>query len=153
MLSPEEIEEEYEERGVEPSYDLHQRIAFVYSLSQFTSFLSLDFMLLTHRGLEQNFRRFFPSHGGRCVVAPWVILACNLALLCGTLFGLNRIHNLEWLSIAGCVLVFGQVLLRTMGMKYFPISVEAMERAIQEGVTSIEEDKRRWPNVTEPGNE
>ena len=154
MLSPDEMEEENEELGIEPNYDLNERIAFIYAVSQTVSFLSLDAMLLAHRGFKQNFLRFFPPTG-RVSVAPWVVFGCSLLLLCGTLFGLKRIRDMTHLSIVGCLLVFGQVVLRTMGMKYFPISVEAMERAIQQDYDSVQgsdDDHQRWPNVTRPGN-
>ena len=170
MLSPEEMMEELEERysgggsgddgegengGVELPYNLNRRIAFVYAVSQTTSFLASDGMLWCHRGVKANLQRFFPPHG-RFVLAPWLIFGIELVLLVLTMT-LSRIEDLEMLSVCGCLLVFGQVILRTFGFKYFPISAEAMERAISNDYASIRQtgdskDHRRWPNVTEPGN-
>lgn len=47
------------------------------------------------------------------------------------------VSDLELLSVVGCGVVLLQVLLRTLGFRYFPISKRAME------------DLYRWPNVTE----
>eukprot|EP00529_Nitzschia_sp_RCC80_P040992 CAMPEP_0113477346 /NCGR_PEP_ID=MMETSP0014_2-20120614/20157_1 /TAXON_ID=2857 /ORGANISM="Nitzschia sp." /LENGTH=170 /DNA_ID=CAMNT_0000370431 /DNA_START=320 /DNA_END=832 /DNA_ORIENTATION=+ /assembly_acc=CAM_ASM_000159 len=169
MLSPEEMIEELEERygsggsgdvGEEDGdvvlpYNLNRRIAFVYAVSQTVSFLASDGMLWAHRGVKANMQRFFPPHG-RFVLAPWLILGIEFILLVLTMY-LSQIENLEMLSLCGCLLVFGQVILRTFGSKYFPISAEAMERAICNDYASIRQnddskDHRRWPNVTEPGN-
>ena len=151
MLSPKEIEEENEEHGIDPTYILEERIALIYAISQTTSFLALDLMLITHRGLKQNFLRFIPPYG-RFILAPWLILAANITLLCLTM-ALSQVRNLTLLSVFGCLLVFGQVILRTLGMKYFPISVEAMDRCINNNYESSSFlGNQRWPNVTEPGN-
>jgi hypothetical protein len=160
MLSPDEMMEELEQRygsggdgggGDDETipYNLKQRIAFVYAVSQTVSFVALDAMLWTHRGWKANYQRFFPPHG-RFVLGPWLVLSTNAVLLVLTAC-LSQVHDLTLLSAFGCLLVFGQVVLRTMGMKYFPVSADAMERAIQNDYASTRDD-RRWPNVTEPGN-
>lgn len=161
MLSPEEMIEELEERyggsGDKEEHDdglpynLNRRIAFVYAVSQTISFLASDAMLWTHRGFNANIRRFFRPNG-RIVMAPWLILGIEAVLLTLTM-SLSQIEDLTLLSISGCLLVLSQVVLRTFSMRHFPISVEAMERALANDYTSIrDEDHRRWPNVTEPGN-
>lgn len=151
ILSPHALEEENEEQGVEPIYDLYHRIACIYALSQAASFFALDFMSLTHRGFKKNCQRCFRPDGV-CKVAPWVILAFKTTLMVLTLC-LSQLDDLTTLSIYGCLLVFCQVFMRTFWLKYFPITVDQMELAIHHDSASIRSQQPRWPNVTEPGNE
>jgi hypothetical protein len=162
MLSPEEMIEELQEQyaGLEHEegvdvlpYNLNRRIAFIYAVSQFVSFIASDAMLWTHRGFKANIQIFFPPQGRQFVLAPWLILGTDVVLLALTM-SLSCIEDLTLLSVCGCFLVFSQVILRTIGFKYWPVSAKAMEEYLGNKCSSVrqEDDHRRWPNVTEPGN-
>ena len=161
MLSGQDILEQEEEEPV--AFDISERIATVYAMSQAVSFLSLDLMTISHRGFKVNFSRFRPYiHGrARCAIIPTICMFLDF-LLIGLTLCLSFVHDLTLLSVLGCLLVLCQVVLRTIGLKYFPVTIAQMERAChpgedcsfggtkESGVEEDEEDHRRWPNVTEP---
>lgn len=151
MLSREEMLKQAEEEHVD--YDIEARIALVYAISQAVSFLSLDFVTFTHRGFGVNVGRFCPQDrngNSRCATIPLIVLSINLLLTFLTL-NLSMIHDMTLLSLYGCGLVFCQVLLRTFGLRYFPVTVAQMEQALHSDYASFsEDDARAWPNVTMP---
>ena len=60
------------------------------------------------------------------------------------------VTSLETLSVYGLLVVAAQVMIRTIGLRYFPVTKEAMERAIQGDYDDYQGmDHRRWPNVTQ----
>ncbi|KAL3914445.1 MAG: hypothetical protein SGARI_000118 [Bacillariaceae sp.] len=165
MLSEQEMVKEAEEEGFD--YDIKQRIALVYAISQAVSFFTLDVMLISHRGFKANFSRFRikDEHGVyKWAKVPTMIMSFNIVLQCLTL-ALSQVHDMAFLSIYGCLLVFCQVILRTIGLKYFPVTIAQMQRACHPEdficVTSsgrleeeyVEGDLRRWPNMTEPASQ
>lgn len=162
MLSEQEMMNQAEEEEVE--YDVKERIALVYAASQTISFLALDNMTISHRGFGVNFSRFriTDSNGNKqWATIPWIVFFIELLLLAATV-GLSQVHDLQLLSVYGCLLVFGQVMLRTFGLRYFPVTIAQMERALHpqdytcissSGKVTFDDvdgDQRRWPNVTEP---
>ncbi|CAB9525885.1 expressed unknown protein [Seminavis robusta] len=157
MLSEQEMLDQAEEEQVD--YDIRERIALVYAWAQFGCFIALDLVTMSHRGVKANFRRFLVEHNdgvARWAKVPLMICMLDIVLIVLTL-NLRRVHDLTMLSLAGCLLVFGQVILRTIGLKYFPVTIDQMQRAIHpDDYCSLGsggkdgEDHRRWPNVTEP---
>mmetsp|Transcript_944 Transcript_944/g.1542 ORF Transcript_944/g.1542 Transcript_944/m.1542 type:complete len:481 (+) Transcript_944:63-1505(+) len=125
----------------EPDYPLKEsarRIANMFSWSMAASFFFLDQMILTHRGWVAYVSRLHNSSDGR---VNWP--AVSISILALVLLGVTAtfslwITNLELLSIAGCAMVMCQVMIRTRGLRFFPVSKHTMEHA------------QRWPNVSEP---
>ena len=110
-------------------------IAHLFSWSLAGSFFLLDMMTVSHRGWKVNLGRMVK--GGQIQWAPTLCTVGVLALIVATAALPAWITNLELPSVAGCVIIFAQVLLRTMGTRYFPVSQRAMNAAFH------------WPNVTE----
>lgn len=130
----EEVEEEHEpHHSMEEST---QRIANLFSWSMASSFFFLDLMVVAHRGWVANLSRL--CNGGRISWTHTLIFILAWLLVIGTACLSMWITNLEVLSAVGCGIVCCQVLLRTLGMRFFPVSKDAMEKA------------HRWPNITEP---
>jgi hypothetical protein len=114
-----------------------QLIANLYSWSLALSFVALDAMNISHRGVAENCGLMFRPDGtfawiriGIGLVDYGLIAACACLSMFSTM-------ELETLVLAGLVLVVAQTLLRTRGMRYFPVSKAAMAR------------QKRWPNQTE----
>ena len=105
------------------------RIANLFCWSLTVSMVALDFMIVTHRGFRGNFARFRNPAGG-CNVVPTIILIVSLSLLGFTVTLSMWIHSLEWMSLLGLLVVVFQVLLRTFGLRYFPVSKKAMDAAL-----------------------
>ena len=158
MLSPEKMLEQEQEDDYD--YDITERIALVYAVSLAVSFLALDNMTTSHRGFRENFRRFRATYAGEgdsasCVIVPTMVLLVNWVLT-GLTLCLSFVDDLALLSILGCLLVFCQTMLRTIGLKYFPVTIAQMERAKHPHRNSAlfntsDEDAgvhQRWPNVT-----
>lgn len=125
-----------------------ERIIEVFCWSMTISFISLDFMIAAHRGLTANCSRLCPN--GRIA---WIPLGCTILLIGSWIFTLSVtqwVWSLEMLSLLGLLVVSVQVTVRTVGLRYFPVTVEAMERAIRGDYDNSEEIPLRWPNVTEP---
>lgn len=102
------------------------RIANMFSWSLAVSFLSLDIMTLTHRGLDANLARYWDKEGKLDRLR--VLVSCvNLALLIFSATLSLWAKRLEVLSVLGLVVVVAQIFLRTLRMKLFPISKEAHE--------------------------
>ena len=160
ILSPEKMLQQQEEDDYD--YDITERIALVYAVSQAVSFMALDNMTTSHRGFRENFRRFRATFAGEgdttsCAFVPTIVLLVNWALIVLTLC-LSFVEDLALLSILGCLLVFCQTMLRTVGLKYFPVTIAQMERAkhphrsshLFDAQVDNESEHQRWPNVTEP---
>ena len=107
-----------------------QRIANLFCWSLTVSILALDFMILTHRGFKDNFARFRNPRTGGCNIAPTIILVVNLSLLAFTATLSMWVRNLELMSVFGLLIVVANVLLRTFGLRYFPVSKKAMDLAL-----------------------
>lgn len=154
-----EIEEEVQEMNEDDSFEINQRIALLYAASQAVSFLSLDCMLMSHRGFKINFSRIIVTNPVTGKRRPALIQAAVMSvslLLIGLTLCLSFMRDLTLLSVFGCLLVFCQVMLRTVGLKYFPITIAQMERALHPGIgiNGIEADEgvHTWPNMTEPAS-
>lgn len=146
----EEGTDEQEEDGVDGDELSPHRVTTLFCWSMTVSFVSLDFMTSSHRGLAVNLSRLRPN--GRCA---WIPSVCTLALMATWIFALCLISwglPLEVLSVVGMGLVMVQVAIRTIGLRYFPVTKEAMERAIHGDFDGHDDqmENRRWPNVTEP---
>ena len=130
-------EEKSGQEGAEEELQEAQRhITNMFSWSLTASFLLLDLMLVSHRGWVANLSRL--NQQGRI---HWGGTICTLGLLVLLVLTASLpayISNLELLSVAGCLLVLSEVLLRTLGLRYFPVSKNAAQ------VTAP------WPNTTEP---
>lgn len=110
-----------------------QRIANLYSWSLAMSFFSLDFMNFSHRGFTANFSRLLNSDGSPAWVPIFVMIVDNaLIVMCACLSQLPI--ELSQIVLFGLVLAVVQTLLRTRGLRYFPVSKAAMAR---------------WPNCTQ----
>jgi hypothetical protein len=123
----------------EPDYPLEEsarRIADMFSWSMAASFFFLDQMIVSHRGWSANLARLCVD--GHINWPPLLIFILDWVLLVVTATFSQWITNLELLSIAGCTMVMCQVMMRTRGLRFFPVSKNAMENA------------HRWPNVSEP---
>lgn len=133
-----------QEEGEEKTEAEARYIGTLFSLSTAMSFLSLDLMLMSHRGVIANLAR--PCQGGKCHVGPAVVMLMDYGLTMLLACLSNVIGpNLELLAICGLLLVILQLLLRTRGMRYFPVSKKAMSQCPGSGV-----DSRPWPNTTVP---
>lgn len=132
-------EDESEEEGAEMQHDNSHLIADLFSYSMALSFFALDMMIIAHRGWAANFSRFLV--GGRTGLISILIVIADYMLLFITFSLSSVITDLELLSVAGLSITFLQVILRTRGLKYFPVSKKAME----------DHQVPRWPNTTQPG--
>lgn len=101
------------------------RIIKMFSWSLASCFFFMDMMVISHRGWKANLGRMWDSRGIR-----WGPTLCTMAIIgfivvtaCLPFF----ISDLEMLTFVGCLILFGQVLMRTLGMRYFPVSRQAME--------------------------
>ena len=131
-----ENEEEGAETDEEEQEEMVTRISNMFSWSLASSFLLLDLMVISHRGWILFFKRLAP--GGQIAWKPCICCIADMCMIIMTAYFPRYISDLEILSVAGCGVVLAQVLLRTLGMKFFPVSKAAMDFAC------------RWPNVTEP---
>jgi hypothetical protein len=123
-----------EEKGEEESsLDEAQRIANLFSWSMAMSFASLDFVIMSHRGVFTNIARLCKGD-----IMPCLITAIDYLLILALALLSRFTTNLESLALWGLVLVILQLLLRTKGLRYFPVSKNAME------------DPRPWPNTSVP---
>jgi hypothetical protein len=123
----------------EPDYPLEEsvrRMADMFSWRMAASFLFLDQMIIAHRGWSANLARLCVD--GHINWPPLLILILDWVLLVVTATYSQCILYLELLSIAGCTMVMCQVMMRTRGLRFFPVSKYAMENA------------HRWANITEP---
>lgn len=130
--------DEYEKKAGEDEDELADsahRITNMFSWSLAGAFFFMDLMLVSHRGWKLNLGRMI--HGGRIRWGPTLCTAGLVFFYVLTASLPYFVSNLEVLSVAGCAIVLLQVLLRTLGFRYFPVSKRAME------------DLYRWPNVTE----
>ena len=123
----------------EPQYDLEEsarRIAHKFSWSMAASFFFLNVMILSHRGFKANHDRLV-TFDGRINWPHVLIIIIDWALLIVMATFSQWITNLEVLSVAGCWVVLCQVIMRTRGLPFFPVSKLAMK------------DCQRWPNASE----
>lgn len=120
-LDEDEIAEEgeLEEHRLEMAAYRHD-IAQLFSRSMAASFFSLDFMIVSHRGWAANLGRL-----NRCM--PILVSTVTMSLLVLTLCLPWITTDLKTLSLWGCGIVVAQLLLRTRGLRYFPVSKQAME--------------------------
>lgn len=101
----------------------HRRdIACLFSRSMAVSFLALDLMIMSHRGLSANFARLNQP-------MPILVSLVVYALLFLTLWLPSITTNLPTLSMLGCGIVLTQLIIRTRGLRYFPVSKRAMNAA------------------------
>jgi hypothetical protein len=132
-------EYEHEEKGLvwdeTEKEEMARRIIGIFSWSLASSFLFLDLMVISHRGWLLFFTRLMPK--GIIAWKPCICIVLDACMIIVTACFPRIFSDLELLSVAGCVVVLAQVLLRTLGMRYFPVSKKAMDFAC------------RWPNVTE----
>mmetsp|Transcript_9509 Transcript_9509/g.19765 ORF Transcript_9509/g.19765 Transcript_9509/m.19765 type:complete len:217 (-) Transcript_9509:242-892(-) len=108
-----------------------QSIANLFSWSMALSFISLDFTVVSHRGFVANFGRM--RRNGKFEFMPILICCVDFTLIAlmgslSTWFG----HHLENLVLVGMLLVAAQTLLRTRGLRYFPVSKSAFEEQGQD---------------------
>ena len=123
-------------------------IARVFCWSIVVAFISLDFLIVAHRGWSDNCSRFRPK--GKIA---WIPVVCTLLLTGSWIFTLcipSLFPGLHGLPMLGMCVVSLQVGVRTVGLRYFPVSKEAMEAAIQGDLMSDFDDSRHWPNMTLP---
>ena len=114
-------------------YTLEQRrgrIANLFCWSLAIGILALDFMIVSHRGFKDNCARFRNPDTGALKVVPAIISLANLSLLVFTATLSMWVQNLELMSVFGLLAVAGNVLLRTFGLRYFPVSKRAMDLAL-----------------------
>ena len=134
--------EEYEheqagaqEEAREELADSARRITNMFSWSLASAFFFMDLMLISHRGWKLNLGRMV--HGGRIQWGPTLCSAGLVFFYVLTASLPYLVSDLELLSVAGCGIILLQVLLRTLGVRYFPVSKRGMDALY------------RWPNVTE----
>lgn len=123
----------------EPQYPLEEtakRIADMFSWSMSASFFFLDMMILTHRGWKANRDCLFEY--GQIKWPATIIVLLDISLFVITATFSQWITDLELLSMCGCCVALSQVLMRTRGLRFFPISISDMENS------------KPWPNITEP---
>ena len=107
-----------------------ERIANLFCWSLTISVLALDTMILTHRGFKDNFARFRNPETGGCNIGPTIAFLVSLSILLFTVTLSKWVHSLEWMSVFGLLVVVLNVLLRTFGLRYFPVSKKAMDAAL-----------------------
>lgn len=98
-----------------------QAIANLYSWSAAASFVFLDLMLISHRGVASTFGRLV-HHDGKCANIPTLIMITDLSLTLFQAVLSQWVQNLEVITVIGLGVVFGHVFIRTHGLKYFPVS-------------------------------
>ena len=132
-------EEEKAEEGEDAEEELQEtarRITSMFSWSLAASFFFLDLMVIAHRGWTLNLSRL--TDKGRIRWGPMLCTIGTTSMILLTALLPKFVTNLELLSVVGCAIILAQVLVRTLGYRYFPVSKNAMDVAC------------RWPNVTEP---
>jgi hypothetical protein len=105
--------------------DAAQRIAHMFSWSMAASFFFLDAMILSHRGFEANRDRLIRN--GSIHWAPTLIVLFDCTLLVTTATLSLWIRDFEILCLAGCGVVVCQIIMRTRGLQYFPVSKSALD--------------------------
>ena len=121
----EEDEEKESGHALYENVKEEQSIANLFSWSMGLSFVTLDMMIISHRGWKQNFARFIDPNG-RLAFMPCLITVLNYALI-ACLFTLSQwVNDLADMVALGMLVVSLQVLLRTRGLRYFPVSKQAM---------------------------
>lgn len=103
----------------EEPLDSTRRIALMFSWSLSSSFFLLDLIIISHRGWGSFISRLVKDQQIQWKPTMWIFADLGLTSL--TACFPSFIHDLEALSVAGCAAVLGQVLLRTLGMRYFPV--------------------------------
>ena len=116
--------------GVYTLVQRRERIANLFCWSLTVSILALDTMIITHRGFKDNFARFRNPETGGCHIVPTIILTVNLSLIVLTATLSMWVRSLEWMSVFGLLIVVLNVLLRTFGLRHFPVSKKAMDLAL-----------------------
>ena len=114
------------------------RLANMFSWSLAFSFLTLDFLIVAHRGIDANWAKFWRSDGQLDLLRV-VVAAVNFALVIVSGALSLWTHRLEALSVFGLLIIVAQVMSRTMKMKLFPVSK-----------STAHEVHHNWPNVTVP---
>ena len=107
-----------------------ERIANLFCWSLTISVLALDFMIISHRGFKDNFARFRNPATGGCNFTTTFISIVNLGLMVFTATLSRWVHSLELMSVFGLLVVVLNVLLRTFGLRYWPVSKKAMDDAL-----------------------
>lgn len=121
-------EYEREEEGLEvmDSEEQDRKICHMFSWSLAASFFFLDCMVISHRGLSDNFARFVRLDGTLAFM-PILITIVDYGMIIVTASLSQWISDLETLVVVGMAIVVLQTLLRTRGLRYFPVSKAAME--------------------------
>ena len=111
------------------------RLANMFSRSLACAFFALDLMIVSHRGIEANWAKFWRSDGQLDLLRV-VVAAVNITLVIvsGTLSLWT--NSLESLSVLGLLIIVAQIMSRTLKMKLFPVSKRKVHS--------------EWPNVTVP---
>lgn len=122
--------------GIYTMAERSKRIANLSCWSLAVSLLTLDIMILSHRGFKDNFARFRTE--GKIQWTPVFIASLNAISILATATMTLWIDKLEIMSVLVLMVLLFQVVLRTRGLRYFPVSKKAMERALN------------WPNISEP---
>ena len=105
------------------------RIANLACWSLTIAIMALNVMVFLHRGFADNFRRFIGPNG--CLApAPTLIITIDMGLIIVTGLLSQWTQNLELLSCLILLITLCHVLLRTFGLKYFPVSKAAMDLAL-----------------------
>jgi low temperature requirement protein LtrA len=136
--------------------ELETRIAWVYGLSLGVSFISLDGIVISHRGFRANLGRYLDVDG-RLLLVPIVVTALNYTLIFGAMSLALWVPDLAQVSMAGLLIASTQVSIRTMWLRHFPVSKSAMAACnsnFQQQHSNVPtspdgEDNRAWPNITE----
>jgi hypothetical protein len=100
--------------------DMERRIAHMFSWSMAASFFFLDAMILSHRGFKANRDRLILNGSIHWAATLIVLFDCALFIVTATLS--LWIRDFEILCLAGCGVVVCQIIMRTRGLKYFPVS-------------------------------
>jgi len=164
FLEEEELIEEHGESALqdeEISLELEhtrKQIARLFCYSMALSFIALDLMIILHRGFVANFSRFRVN--GKWAWGPLRVSVLVYVLLFITVDMWRWFDRLETLAAAGLMIVIAQVLIRTRGLRYFPVSKRAMELAQcggdlslltpDEGGSHTHHSPPGWPNRTQP---
>lgn len=105
-----------------------QRIANLFCWSLTVSMVTLDIMLIAHRGAKDNLARLFGNTGCNCV--PFMVFLFDIALNVFTVTLSRWVTSLETLSVLGCLIVTSHLFLRVFGLRYFPVSKKEMDRLL-----------------------
>ena len=108
--------------------DYARRVIEMFSWSLATAFFFLDLVVISHRGWKSYFARMV--QGGKIQWAPVLCSIVDLGAVALTACFPCFISDLEVLSVAGCAIILVQVLLRSLGLRYFPVSKHAMNVAL-----------------------